>query len=55
MTAQVSHTVHDPGPPNRWHPHYDTVREWLDAEAPPTPVEAKKHNRPRYRRITRRG
>ena len=54
MTEQVGHAVHDPGPANRWHPQYDTIREWLDTEAPPTSDTAKAHNRPRYAKITRK-
>lgn len=41
---------------NHWHPQYDSVREWLDNEAPvdlPSPVDnvSKTRNRRTLRRV----
>lgn len=36
-----------PEPADRFHPVYDSFREWLDAEAPPEQV-LKRRNQPRY-------
>jgi hypothetical protein len=55
MSAEVDRTEH--WPKNQWHPAYDSIKEWLDGEAPETiPVEksAKAKNRPRFRILRRR-
>lgn len=59
MTEQAELTVHDTGPPDKWHPVYDSIKEWLENEAPvasPLVVDylTKGKNRPRFRIVKRR-
>lgn len=59
MSGQVVHNVHDVGPPDRWHPVYDSIKDWLENEAPvssPLVVDylTKGHNKPRFRMVRRR-
>lgn len=59
MSPKVDRTEHDGWPRNQWHPVYDSIREWLENEAPvasPLVVDAlsKKRNRPRFRLVRRK-
>lgn len=47
------------GPPDRWHPVYDSIKDWLENEAPvasPLVVDylTKDRNKPRFRIVKRR-
>lgn len=54
MTSEVDDTDQAQAwPPDQWHPVYESVKDWLDNEAP-VQQEAKQHNRPRYRLLRRR-
>lgn len=44
-----------PCPPDRWHPIYDSVKRWLDAEAPEPDPKPKAAARNAKRRPGRRG
>jgi len=59
MTAERAHSVQDYGPPDRWHPVYDSIKDWLENEAPvssPLVVDylTKGKNKPRFRVVQRK-
>lgn len=59
MTNEQEHLVHEWGPPDRWHPVYDSIKDWLENEAPvasPLVVDylTKDRNKPRFRIVKRK-
>lgn len=47
MNQQVGQFDREPA--NKWHPEYESIRDWLDAEAPADQGQ-KLRNRPKWRR-----
>lgn len=59
MTAKLNDTDHNAAwPKNQWHPAYASIKEWLESEAPISPLVVdhltKAKNRPRFRLVRRR-
>lgn len=55
----MSRNAREYWPKNQWHPAYDSIKEWLESEAPVTsPLVTKTLNgngkRPRFRILRRR-
>jgi len=54
MRPAGNHSEH--WPPNQWHPAYDSIKEWLENEAPVSSPLVYDHltaRRPRFRLIRR--
>jgi hypothetical protein len=60
MREQVGDIVHEVGPPDRWHPVYDGIKDWLENEAPVSSplvydyLTKARNSKPRFRIVKRR-